>query len=582
MADGPTAAPGYNRRQMVDLIPRDVLFGNPERLAPAVSPDGRRIALHRPGRRHPERVGGHARRRRPEPVSNDRERGVRSFAWCADNRHIVYPQDSGGDENWHLHVVDLEDGGDVDVTPFDGVQARILAADRRQPHHLLIGLNRATPSCTTPTCSTSATARWSFGPRTPASPAGWSTPTLQVRGGMAFLPDGGVEIRVGDPATGDYRTLLAVGSEDAISTDVAGFTHDGDAIYLVTSKDTNAARLLQMDVATGAFEVLAEDPTYDVSDVVIDPDTHRVQVVTFTRERADHVVLDRCVAGRRRGDARAAPRRPALPRPRPRRPHLDRRLHRRRRPGRLLRLRPRDAARPRSCSTTSPTSRSYTLAAMEPFAFTSRDGLDVHGYLTLPARLRPTRAADGAVRPRRPVGARHLGLRHPTPQWLANRGYAVRAGQLPRLDRLRQGLPERRRPRVGRAHARRPARRRRTGPSSRATPTPSGSRSTAAPTAATRRWSAPTFTPDVFRCAVDVVGPSEPAHADPQHPAVLGAAASRSSTGASATPTTGGRLPVVALAALAGRADPHPAADRARARTTRASRRRSPSRSSRR
>ena len=408
---------------MVDLIPRDVLFGNPERLAPAVSPDGRRIAYIAPVDGILNVWVGTLGGEDQQPVSNDRERGVRSFAWCPDNRHIVYPQDSGGDENWHLHVVDLEDGGDVDVTPFDGVQARILAADRRQPHHLLIGLNRRNPELHDAYLLDVRDGSLELRAENPGF-AGWLVDTeLRVRGGMAFLPDGGVEIRVGDPATGDYRTLLAVGSEDAISTDVAGFTHSGDAIYLVTSKDANAARLLQMDVATGAFEVLAEDPTYDVSDVLIDPDTHRVQVVSFTRERADHVVLDDGPARRRRGHARAAPRRPALPRPRPRRPDLGRRLHRRRRPGGLLRLRPRRAARPRFLFAHKPDLTEYTLAAMEPFALHRPRRPGGARLPHVPARLRPHAHPDRALRARRPVGARRRGASAPDPQWLANRGY---------------------------------------------------------------------------------------------------------------------------------------------------------------
>ncbi len=406
---------------MVDLIPRDVLFGNPERLAPAVSPDGRRVAYIAPVDGILNVWVGTLGGDDAAPVSNDRERGVRSFAWCPDNRHIVYPQDSGGDENWHLHVVDLEDGGDVDVTPFDGVQARILAADRRQPHHLLIGLNRRNPELHDAYLLDVRDGSLELRAENPGF-AGWLVDTeLAVRGGMAFLADGGVEIQVGDPAAGEYRTLLAVGSEDAISTDVAGFTHAGDAIYLVTSKDVNAARLVQMDVATGAFEVLAEDPTYDVSDVLIDPDTHRVQVVTFTRERADHVVLDDAL----RADVEAM-----------------RALH----PG-DLHFRGRDRADRiwivgftaddgpvayyafdrRSGTGTflfahKPDLAEYTLAAMEPFTFTARDGLEVHGYLTFPPGSDRTRTPTVLFVHGGPWARDEWGFA-PDPQWLANRGY---------------------------------------------------------------------------------------------------------------------------------------------------------------
>jgi dipeptidyl aminopeptidase/acylaminoacyl peptidase len=406
---------------MVDLIPREVLFGNPERLAPAVSPDGRRIAYIAPVDGILNVWVGTLGGDDAAPVSNDRERGVRSFAWCPDNRHIVYPQDSGGDENWHLHIVDLEDGGDVDATPFDGVQARILAADRRQPNHLLVGLNRRDPQLHDAYLLDVRDGSLELVAENPGF-AGWLVDTeLRVRGGLSFLPDGGVEVRVGEPDAGDYRTLLAVGSEDAITTDVAGFTHEGDAIYLVTSKDVNAARLLRMEIASGDFEVLAEDPTYDVSDVLIHPDTHRVQAVTFTRERADHVVLDESIAA----DVEAM-----------------KALH----PG-DLHFRGRDHAdriwivgftaddgpiayyaydRESGEGTFlfvhKPDIAGYTLAPMEPFAFTARDGLEIHGYLTFPAGSDRSGVPTVLFVHGGPWARDEWGF-SPDPQWLANRGY---------------------------------------------------------------------------------------------------------------------------------------------------------------
>jgi dipeptidyl aminopeptidase/acylaminoacyl peptidase len=406
---------------MVDLIPRDVLFGNPERLAPAVSPDGKRLAHVAPADGILNVFVGPLGGDEAKQVSNDRERGVRAFAWCMDNHHIVYPQDTGGDENWHLHLVDLDEGTDVDVTPFDGIQARILAGDREQPHLIMVGLNRDNPELHDAYLLDVRDGSLELVAENPGF-AGWLVDTeLRVRGGLVFLPDGGIDVRIGDPQTGEYRTLLAVGSEDALTTDVAGFTHEGDAIYLVTSQDVNAARLVRMELATGAFEVMAQDATYDVSDVLIHPETHHVQAVTFTRDRADHVVLDPSIAAD--VDAIKA-------------------LH----PG-DLHFRGRDQAdriwivgftaddgpvayyaydRGSGEATFlfahKPDLSAYTLAAMEPFAFAARDGLEVHGYLTFP---------PGSDRARVPTvlfvhggpGARDEWGFSPDPQWLANRGY---------------------------------------------------------------------------------------------------------------------------------------------------------------
>jgi dipeptidyl aminopeptidase/acylaminoacyl peptidase len=406
---------------MVDLIPRDVLFGNPERMAPAVSPDGTRLAHVAPA----DGIlnvwvgplgGGDVRQ-----VSNDRERGVRAFAWCADNHHIIYPQDTGGDENWHLHVVDPDEGTDVDVTPFDGVQARILAADREQPHLIVVGLNRDNPELHDAYLLDVRDGSLELVAKNPGFVSWLIDRQLRVRGGIAFLPDGGAEIRVGDPAAGEYRTLVAIGAEDAITTDVAGFTHDGSAIYLVTSKDVNASRLLRMDVETGDFEVLAEDPIYDVSEVEVDPATHEVQVVTFTRERADHVVLDDAL----RADFEAMG---AL---HPGDLHFNGRDH----ADRIWILGftaddgpvsyyafDRSAGEGTFLFAHKPDLEGYALASMEPFSVTSRDGLELHGYLTFPPGCDRSQVPTVLFVHGGPWARDEWGF-SPDPQWLANRGY---------------------------------------------------------------------------------------------------------------------------------------------------------------
>ncbi len=86
--------------------------------------------------------------------------------------------------------------------------------------------------------------------------------------------------------------------------------------------------------------VLAEDPQYDVERRHVHPDTKEIQMVSFTKARTEHVVLDPSIADDVEAIQADPARRLHLPRPRPRRPHLAGRLHRRRRAGRLLRLGP--------------------------------------------------------------------------------------------------------------------------------------------------------------------------------------------------------------------------------------------------
>src|SRR5438067_8098661 len=110
----------------VPLVPRQVLFGNPERMSPRISPDGSRLAWIAPD----EGVlnvwlAPTGDLSQAKVITRDRDRGIRSYVWAHDNRHLLYIQDKGGDENWRLYSVDLETDQIRDLTPFDGVQARI-------------------------------------------------------------------------------------------------------------------------------------------------------------------------------------------------------------------------------------------------------------------------------------------------------------------------------------------------------------------------------------------------------------------------------------------------------------------------
>ena len=101
---------------MTDLIPRTVLFGNPERTLPRLSPDGTRLAWIAPNdgvlnvwvaplRIASDNAIDFAAAR---VVTDDRDRGIRWCSWAHDGRHLLYIQDTGGDENWRLHDVNLE------------------------------------------------------------------------------------------------------------------------------------------------------------------------------------------------------------------------------------------------------------------------------------------------------------------------------------------------------------------------------------------------------------------------------------------------------------------------------------------
>ncbi|MFN4219073.1 MAG: TolB family protein, partial [Candidatus Bipolaricaulia bacterium] len=132
--------------QTIPIIPRKVLFGNPDKIQARLSPDGSHIAFLAP-------LNGVlnvwvAPRENPDaarPVTRDTGRGIRVFFWAYTSKHILYVQDRNGDENWRIYSVDLTADHTRDLTPLEGVQAHIYRVSYKLPTEILIGLNDRDP-----------------------------------------------------------------------------------------------------------------------------------------------------------------------------------------------------------------------------------------------------------------------------------------------------------------------------------------------------------------------------------------------------------------------------------------------------
>jgi dipeptidyl aminopeptidase/acylaminoacyl peptidase len=417
---------------MADLIPRQVLFGNPERAMPRLSPDGTRLAWIAPREGvlnvwlAPVSAGTGVDLDAAEVVTDDTDRGIRTFAWAHDNRHLLYLQDTGGDENWRLYDVDVETMDRRDLTPFDGVQTQIVATERNFPTELLIGLNKDNPELHDVYRLDLTTGELTKEVDNPGFAAWLADSKLVVRCALAPLPDGGLQVLVRDGTTNHgaddkWRLLKEVPAADALTTDPVAFSADGESLMLITSAGAETARLVSINLATGAEHVLAEDQAADVSGVRLDPITKQPQVVTVLKDRSEYLVLDPAVDADITAIRGLHPGDPVFSSA----DHSDMTwlvafindagpVHyftydRASKTGRFL-------------FEHQPQLSKYTLSAMEPFTYQARDGLTIHGYATFPA--------DGPKTGLPTVLDVHGGPWHrdvwgydPSAQWLANRGY---------------------------------------------------------------------------------------------------------------------------------------------------------------
>jgi dipeptidyl aminopeptidase/acylaminoacyl peptidase len=409
------------------LIPREVLFGNPEKAQPRLSPDGERLAYLAPANgvlnvwvgpvNSP--VGGEDYR----PVTKDRKRGIRIYFWAEDNEHLVYLQDVAGDEDWRIYATNPKTEETRDLTPFEKVQAQPLAKNKRFPDTLLVGLNKEDPRLHDVYRLSISSGDLGLVAKNPGNVARWvADRDFKVRGALAATPEGGFDLLFRATEEADWRTLASWGPEDALNSGPIGFSGDGVRMYLLDSRGANAAQLAALDLMSGATEVLAGDERYDVGEVLVNPDTYEIEAVAIQRAHAEWTVLDEnvredfevieklnrgnfAVASRDRADERWL---------------VDFTVDdggasyysydRQKREGTPL-------------FDAQPDLAGYTLARMQPTSFTSRDGLTIEGYLTLP----PGAGSEGLPMVLNVHGgpwARNGWGYDPEAQWLANRGYA--------------------------------------------------------------------------------------------------------------------------------------------------------------
>ena len=407
------------------VIPRDVLFGNPEKVRPKLSPDGVKLAYIAPVNGVLNVwVGGAIEGGEFTPVTRDTDRGVRQYLWTFDGEGLIYLQDIGGDENWNLYLVDLETEETTNITPFPEAVAQILGYDKRRPYELLVELNHRDPKVHDVFCIDLRTLEMTPVIENPGDISGWiADHDLNVRGATRMRPDGGYDLLFRDETEAGWRVAQSIGVDDAMTSHPVGFTADGKFLHMIDSSGVNAGRLLKWDLATGERTVLAEDPIYDVSETFDHPDTHEVQAVIFKRARTEWQVLDPAVGedfdvlgNAQPGDLQILDRDGA--------------------DGAWLVAYVVDngpaayyAYRRQTRELTflfhnRPALADYALASCEPISFVSRDGLTIHGYITFPPGVERRDLPMVLNVHGGPWGRDEWGL-DPENQWFANRGYAV-------------------------------------------------------------------------------------------------------------------------------------------------------------
>lgn len=409
--------------RMPPLIPLRDLFDNPERAAARLSPDGTRLSWLAPrdGVLNVwvrDRAGGEA-----VPVTDDRERGIHSYLWSRDSRRILYSQDVGGDENHHLLTVDA--GGATparDLTPFPGVRAGLIAAPRSTPRQVLVSMNLRDRSLFDAYRLTLATGRLELVGRNPGNILGWTADREgRLRAAMAQTPAGDYEILVRDDEADELRVVAEYANEDGGHP--FAFTPDGSRLWVGSARGSDLMRLVELDPADGSEREIDRDDEVDLSGPVVSDRTGELLGAFYLRDRVVLHAFDERLA---RDWERVRALHPGDPRISGQDAEETAFIvvfDDDRDPGATY-LYDRETGEAEFLYRSRPWLDPATLAPMRPVVITSRDGLPLHSYLTLPLDVEP-RGLPAVLVVHGGPWARDAWGYDPQAQLLANRGYAV-------------------------------------------------------------------------------------------------------------------------------------------------------------
>ncbi len=413
------------RAELPPLAPREVFFGNPVKANPQISPDGTLLGYLAPSDKGVLNVWVKTIGKDDDRmVTNDEKRGIRQYFFAEDGKTLLYLQDVGGNENFHLYAVPLAGGEAKDLTPFEGVRCAGVDTDKKHPNELLVALNQRDKRVFDMHRLNLETGELKLDTQNPGDALGWETDAdFVVRSMSAQNPqDGSTILRVRDAADQPWRDLLVLPAEE--NGAFVGFTADGKSGYVQTSVGADVTRLAKLDLATGKeLETLAQDPRCDVGGVMIQPDTRDVQAVGFNYLRNEWKVLDKSIqadfAALRKlnpGDFAVTSRDRADDKWVVAYTNSDTQVK--------WYLYDRKTKKAAFLFGNQPALEKVKLARIEGVVIKARDGLDLPCYLTLPVGV-PGKNLPMVLYIHGGPWARDNWGYNPTDQWLANRGYAV-------------------------------------------------------------------------------------------------------------------------------------------------------------
>lgn len=350
-----------------------------------------------------------------------------AYIWAQDSRHLLFYRDQKGNENYHVLLLDATqpDAKPIDLTPYDGTRAYVQQIIESDPRHVLIAHNRRDPHVFD-------LVKVDLENGTEVSIA--TNPGTVIR--WLSDRDGALWGRVRQAETTYHLERYAAGA-DAWHTvyqwdrfDVVAplaLSADKQSVWMLSNRGRDLVALVKLDLASDQEKVVYQHPKVDVGGLLFSQHTREPVLAYLEPDFPQLEFLDNTL----QKDLA-----PFLPTTSPQGLRISSMDDRDRRLivesytsiGRQFYLFDRATKQQTLLGENASTKFAASLAPVKPIMFQSRDGLTLHGYLTLPngaaAKKLPTvLLVHGGPWFRDRWEADHY--TNSLAQFLVNRGYAV-------------------------------------------------------------------------------------------------------------------------------------------------------------
>ncbi len=404
------------------LIPLRDFFRNPQTTGYKLSPSGNLIGFLKPVNSRlnifvQAKSGGDANQ-----ITQVKDRDIRSFFWKGD-KYLLFLKDNAGDEDFHLYVTQSDGTGQRDLTPFDGVRADVIDDLEDHPTDLLVALNQRNKEVFDAYRLSVETGDLKLAAENPGNIASWSTDhDGNIR--VATTTDGvNTSLLYRKTQSDPWKTVITTNFRESFSPQF--FTFDNKALYGVSNIGRDKAAVVEFDPETGKeTQVLFEQPDVDVSGLNYSKKRKVITSTSYTTWKDERKFFDPVaetlydtltgklpgydiyiVSGNKEEDTFIV------------RTITDRSLG-------AFYLYDSKSDELTKLADRNPWLKEDELAEMKPIEYTARDGLTIHGYLTLP-KGKPAQNLPIVVNPHGGPWVRDDWGFNPEVQYLANRGFGL-------------------------------------------------------------------------------------------------------------------------------------------------------------